>query len=315
MERIESEYRAVREERLESGGIPLHDARVNGPLLRCAGPRVALVILAFTLGACASSSPHSSTSSTASSGNGQPGALSKVTSTLDGMTTLPSRIHWVATPSSAIVKEVDFLIDGKVTWIEHNPPYVFGGDDNGTNLGYLVTTWLSPGAHRFTVRATAIGGTSVTETVTAKVGAAPPPPAALQGTWTRTVTPADLTHAGATDMPPPTGQWELVFDQVGAWHLDPLGSGLGNQYDVQGDTINVYVPIQEAPEPPTGGISRYGHTHIGGVDCNASGPFGSYRWSVSANTLTLTPIQDGCPNREAVWAGQWTLTSPNPPPQ
>lgn len=60
------------------------------------------------------------------------------------MTTLPSRIHWVATPepSSAIVTQVAFLIDGKVTWIENNPPFVFGGDDGGTNLGYLVTTWL-----------------------------------------------------------------------------------------------------------------------------------------------------------------------------
>ena len=114
----------------------------------------------------------------------------------------------------------------------------------------------------------------------------------------------------------PTGQWELVFDQVGAWDLDPTGSGRIYQYDVQGSTINVYAPIQEAPMSDSGGgINRYGHHGFGDVDCNASGPFGSYRWSVSASTLTLTPIQDGCPDRQATWNGQWALSSPNPPQQ
>ena len=256
--------------------------------------------------------------STASSGNVPAGAVSRVTSTLDGMTTLPSRIRWVATPkpSSATITEVDYLIDGKVAWIEHIAPYVFGGDDNGMNRGYLVTTWLSPGTHRFTVRATDSAGTSVTATVTAKVHAAPPPPAALRGTWTRTVTPADFTRV-PTENSNPTGQWELVFDNVGAWDLDPVGSGRIYEYAVKGETINVYAPIQEAPCSQTGacGISRYGHVSLGDVDCNASGPFGSYRWLVSANTLTLTPVKDGCPDREDVWAGHWTLSSPDPPPQ
>ena len=240
----------------------------------------------------------------------------KVTSTLDGMTTLPSRIRWVATTNPRIVSEVDYLIDGKVIWIEHQWPYVFGGDDNGTNRGYLVTTWLSPGAHRFTVRATAIGGATATKTVTAKVHAPPAPPAALRGAWTRTVTSADLARFPQENGPSPPGQWELVFDNVAAWELDPVGSGRIYQYGVHGTTLNVYAPIQEAPLINNGtGISRYGHVNLGDVDCNASGPFGSYRWSVSAKTLTLTPIHEGCPDREDVWAGQWTLSSPNPPPQ
>jgi hypothetical protein len=279
--------------------------------------RVGLVAIALILGACTTSSHPSSTGSTASSSTGQAGGLSKVTSTLDGMTTLPSRIHWVATPepSNAIITRVDFLIDGTVTWIEKIPPYVFGGDDSGTNLGYLVTTWLSPGSHTFAVRATGTGSASVTESVTANVGAAPSPPAALRGTWTRTLTSADLTRA-TPEHNPPAGRWELVFDQVGAWDLDPFGSGRIYQYEVQGDIINVYAPIQEAPVSDTGGgISRYGHHNLGDVDCNPSGPFGSYRWSVSANTLSLTPVQDGCPDRQDVWTGNWTLASPNPPAQ
>jgi hypothetical protein len=254
--------------------------------------------------------------STASSGNVPAAAKLRVTSSLDGMTTLPSRIRWIATPkpSSATITEVDYLIDGKVAWIEHIAPYVFGGDDNGLNRGYLVTTWLSPGAHRFTVRATDSAGTSATDTVTAKVHAAPPPPTALRGMWTRTVSLADWTRASSKNSPL-TGQYELVFDNVAAWELDSVGSGKIYQYAVKGDSINVYAPIQEAPVINNQtGISRYGHRDLGDVDCNASGPFGSYRWSVSAQTLTLTPVHDGCPDREDVWAGHWTLSNPNPTP-
>jgi hypothetical protein len=268
-----------------------------------------MLSFAFTLAALIGSS--------AASASGQTGAKLSVTSSLDGMRTLPARIHWIATPkpSSATITEVDFLIDGKVAWIEQIAPYVFGGDDAGRNRGYLVTTWLSPGTHRFTVRATDSTGKTATNTVSAKVHAAPQPPTALRGTWTRTVTPADLARYPAENSNP-TGQWELVFDNVGAWDLDPVGSGRIYQYAAKGDTINVDAPIQEAPCSQNGpcGISRYGHHDVGDVDCNASGPFGSYRWSVSANTLTLTPVKDGCPDREDIWAGHWTLSSPNPPP-
>jgi hypothetical protein len=211
---------------------------------------------------------------------------------------------------------VDFLIDGKVIWIENNPPYVFGGDDNGTNLGYLITTWLTPGSHVFTIHAVSFNGHQVSDSFTAKVTAAPEPPAALKGTWERMVTAADFNLPGIVGGgPAPVGRWEMVFDRVAAWELDPGGSGLGNQYSVQGNLIHVYAPIQETPDNgPSGGFSRYGHNHIGGLDCYWSGPFGTYKWSVSGSTLKLTPVHEGCPNRQGVWAGVWTLKSPNPPP-
>jgi hypothetical protein len=78
---------------------------------------------------------------------------------------------------------------------------------------------------------------------------------------------------------------------------------------VQGNTINVYAPIQMALfSNGHGGISRYGHHDMGGQDCNPSGPFGSYHWSVSSGKLTLAAINEGCPNRRAIWEGTWTLT-------
>jgi hypothetical protein len=231
----------------------------------------------------------------------------RVTSTLDHKTVLPLRTHGLASPNQPAAKifEVDYLIDGKVRWIEHFAPYNYGSDDFHGHLGYLITTWLAPGRHTFTARAKAKDGQTATDTVVARVIPAPGPPAVLAGKWARTVTPADLTKAGKE--PPPSGQWTLVFDRVGAWHLDPLGSGLVNQYDATGQTIKVYAPIQMAPFGTAGGgISRFGHDGIGGTDCNYDGPFGSYSWSASGDQLTLTATKEPCGNRRAIWEGTWT---------
>jgi hypothetical protein len=277
-------------------------------------PYVAVVSLAAGLVACGGAPSHQTSTSQPSASSTRSPALLKLTSSLDGQTALPLRTQWIATPepADAVVAKVDFLIDGKLIWIEDRAPYVFGRDG-----GYLITTWLAPGPHTFTARATAVAGGSVTDTVMATVHAAPQPPASLRGVWTRTVTDEDIAKSGADPSGlPPAGQWKLIFDQVGAWHLDPNGSGIGNQYDVHGNTINVYAPIQMAPlieGQPT--FSRYGHHDLGGYDCNASGPFGSYHWSISGGKLTLTPIHEGCPNRRAVWDGTWTLlTSRTPSP-
>jgi hypothetical protein len=281
-------------------------------LKTAAGTAAVAVLLALVTSACGVT-----TSSPSSSSVTQSHMLQQVTSTLDGETTIPLRTRWIATPqpAGAPVAGVDFLIDGKVIWSENAAPYVFGGDDNGTNLGFLITSWLSPGAHTFTARATGVDGKTVSDDVTASVAAAPAPPAALKGTWTRTVTQQDIEHAGVTEGPPPTGQWHLIFDQIGAWELDPLGSGVGSQYEAQGDTLNVYAPIQEAPfSNGIGGISVYGHHDVGGTDCDASGPFGSYRWSVAGKKLTMSVINEGCPNRQAIWEGVWSLESLTTPP-
>jgi len=137
---------------------------------------------------------------------------------------------------------------------------------------------------------------------------APPPPAALAGGWERNVTSSDLQKAGPDG--PPSGAWQLVIDRVGAWHLDPMGSGLANQYAVHGNTINVYAPIQMAPfSDGKGGVTKYGHQGIGGTDCTNAGPFGSYTWSVSGDELTLTAKSDPCGNRRAIWEGVWTRRS------
>jgi hypothetical protein len=149
---------------------------------------------------------------TAGSGASAVGGAFKVSSTLDGKSVLPSRLHWLVYPklSPAKVAEVDFLIDGKVRWIEHSAPYNYAADDNGKNKGFLITTWLSAGTHTFASRVVTTTGSTAMDTVRARVLAAPLPPAPLQGKiWTRMV----QGGGGA-----PTGRWELIFDRVGAWH-------------------------------------------------------------------------------------------------
>src|SRR5262245_9889777 len=132
-----------------------------------------------------------------------------VTSSLDGKTVLPVRSQWTATPQNPQnVSEVDYFIDGYHAWTEQQPPYQYGGD-----LAWLVTTFLKPGqTHTFTVRATTSDNEVATDTVKAQVVAPPPPPAKFAGSWSRTVTAADLKKA-----PPglPAGRWTFAITSKG----------------------------------------------------------------------------------------------------
>jgi hypothetical protein len=108
-----------------------------------------------------------------------------VTSTLDGRKVVPHRIRWLAFPklNGGEVESVAFQIDGgESRWVEKDPPYTF---ENGEHEGYLVTSWLTPGEHRFTVRAVASDGRQSTDTVVARVRRAPEPHARLGGIWRR----------------------------------------------------------------------------------------------------------------------------------
>lgn len=266
-----------------------------------AGASLALVAILMMLPAC-SSGESSTAASTGSISRGQtsPSSTSEqvlgVTSTLDGRTTLPHRIHWEATPSvaEADVSEVLFLIDGNPAWVEHNAPYFYGDDGN-----YLVTSFLSQGEHSFTVRVLGVGGQSAESNVNATVAAAPSPPDALTGmSWSRTMTPADKKKATSSE-PPPTGLWGLTIDPVGWMLSDPEGGGL--LFDVayqNGHRVQLRASIERPPYPsPTGG----------GFCEEPDAPFAwSYSVDEGGKTLTLHPIgQDPCGDRVAILEGTW----------
>jgi len=240
------------------------------------------------------------------------------TSSLDGQTVLPERSRWLVHPDvpDSAVREVDYIVDGKLRWVDNIPPYYYGGDDNGADPGFLVTTWLPPGEHVFESHVVSTDGKLSTDVVTARVPSAPAPPAALSGTWTRTVTKQDIAKSSpafgvAVGNVPPKGVWRLLFDRIGAWELDPRKTGLVTEYQVVADVLFAYAPISMLPctDDASSGVTRSGYHHICGKDCSAAGPFGSYHWSVSEGRLTLTAIQDPCGQRRAVWEGTWTRSN------
>jgi hypothetical protein len=223
-----------------------------------------------------------------------------VTSTLDGQTTLPQRVSWVATPSvpDSEVSEVDFLIDEQIAFVEEHAPYAFGRDG-----GYLVTSFLTPGEHSFDVRVISVGGQTAESKLEASVAPAPTPPEGLdQGPWTREMTAADLEKATSSE-PPPTGAWGLVIDSVGWMVEDPMGGGLLFDVGYVSDgKVELRASIEQPPFPsPTGGAF-----------CEEPDPpaLWSYTIGGGGTTLTLHPVsQDPCGDRLAILEGTWKTTA------
>jgi hypothetical protein len=213
-----------------------------------------------------------------------------VSSTLDGKRVLPLRIHWIAHPHIALaqVKEVDYFIDGQRAWTEHHPPYYYGS--NGGSYGnWLVTSFLKPGLHTFTVRAVTLTNKKATDTVRARVIAAPAPPAHLAGAWTRIVTADDLKKGPPG---PPAGPWTITISSVG-WATGP-GDNFDVRYLANGNVVmgpEVVTPSQQS-----------------GAFCGVD-PLHTWTVALSADdqSMRLDPVgQDNCGDRVAIMQGTWT---------
>jgi hypothetical protein len=239
-----------------------------------------------------------------------------VTSSLDRRRVLPHHVVWLAFPKmpATQVREVEFLIDGKTAWTEDLPPYVYAGDNDGADRGMLVTSFLRPGPHRFTVRVHTVDGRSAIDTVTARVAPSVAVPAALAGTWRRTlkhVVPADRNAVRGTQ-PNPAGTYTVTFDR--RWIEDRYpgkfsaqneickGCILNDDYVPGPHTFGVWGSVIDSPSATWDGQPR------GGWWCDPDGPPATYSWSVSGKTLTLTPQggSDACRQRGSTWAGRWT---------
>jgi hypothetical protein len=236
-------------------------------------------------------------------------------STLDGKTVLPHRIHWRGEPAlpAPKVRAVEFLIDGRLAWIEHKPPYTYAEDG-----GYLVTSFLKPGEHHFTVRAIPRVGRPATDTVTARVLPAPPVPSTLAGTWQRKISdtsgaPAPGSTGNPTNTLIPPGTYKLTFSR--RWIHDEFpcttspcryvgSTGAGGEFDSDWDPAASTFHVQGEV---TFRIST-GTERLAGWWCQTWGPPATYTWSVSGNTLKLAPVggHDACAIRGFVWSGNWT---------
>jgi hypothetical protein len=232
------------------------------------------------------------------------------------MKNLPHRIAWMAHPSDPTeVARVDFLVDGRVAWTERNSPYTYSDDD-----GYLVTSWLKPGRHRFDVRATATNGAVATDSVVADVPPPPNVPASLAGTWQRVVrntsgAPEPGTSGNPTDTLTPPGTYHLTFSSRWIHDRFPCGSscayntatGAGGEFDTD------WVPGSRMFSA-RGSVTFRNNSdgaRLSGWWCEPNGPAARYRWFVNGRTLTLTPAggHDACGIRGFIWAGTWTRSS------
>jgi hypothetical protein len=268
---------------------------------------LAAIVCCGALSACGGSSSDDDATQPAAAPETTAGAKpaeASVRSTLEGKRVLPQRIKWLAEPTlpESEIERVDFLIDGTVRWVEREAPY---GYEEGE--GFLVTTWLAPGRHRFTVRVRAVDGRTASRTVRARVRPAPEVPRKLAGTWHRHVSQAEAVAADGA----PSGRYRLVFERrwlqdrgPGKW--DPETSnetgygGIIDNYWIPGpktfvvDGSVTFRPLREADAE-------------GGWECEPSGPRARYRWSVAGDTLTLAPVggSDPCDARGAIFTGKW----------
>jgi len=215
-----------------------------------------------------------------------------ITSSLTGKKVLPHRIHWLAVPklAPAKVEQVEFLIDGRTRWIEHNAPYSYGFDGN-----YLVTSWLAPGKHRFKVRMTTTSGRRATSrTAVARVGRAAEPPAELAGSWQRTLAPGELDGV-------PAGTWTLTIDKVGWRGVDSQGQGgLVDVAYLSAGLLEVRGGIRTKPNSPRKVTEGNGF-------CDEPFEPVRYSWAVQGDTLTLTLAgPQRCGQESTLIAAQWS---------
>ena len=244
--------------------------------------RAAVVLLAGILGGCGGVGTGSASATSSPSANASASDFTVVT-TLHGLTELPHRIRWVATPSGSAsdVSEVDFLIDDQLAHIEHNAPYSYGNDAN-----WLVTSFLAPGAHTFTTKAITTDDRTATESVNAMVMAAPEPPASLAGRWSKTV---------GGDEP---GLWHVTINAIGWLFDDPHGGGQNQDaaYPAPGKVM-----IGGAIVEPV-----FGEYDRGGAFCGEEGdPDGVFSYSLSKDGSLLTLTADAPVCYQDLVEGTW----------
>jgi hypothetical protein len=192
---------------------------------------------------------------------------------LTGKTALPHRVKWTAsvTPASAAVK-VFFLVDGRVRWVETKAPYVYGDDSD-----WLVTSWLTPGSHDFTVRAVASDGARAETTTTAAVASRSHVPARLANSrWQLVLAKSETGDA-------PAGKWKIQISGAGWRIFDPEGGAnfidvaylSGNMLETRG---GIWTRPREDQEP---------NVQEGNGWCEDTNQPLRFRWKADAASLML----------------------------
>jgi hypothetical protein len=214
---------------------------------------------------------------------------------------LSDPVTWTAQPVGMApgdpVDRVEFSIDGQVRWTEHNTPYFFNDDYNR-----LYPWVLGAGQHRLAVRVITAAGKSASTSAEVTVSAQPQP-AGLVGTYTRMVTPSDITRTQSfrdepADQVLPAGTWRLRVAPDGVFHFDdPQGQGGSEAFTAVADgTLTMQGPVNWLELPARRDIF-----------CGLE-PTGAYRWTITAHTLVLRARRDRCADRNSMFTGTWRRT-------
>jgi hypothetical protein len=227
-----------------------------------------------------------------------------ITSSIREGAELTGPVRWKAGLTgltAADVSEVRFLIDGKVEHVERLEPFEFAGAHNR-----LLPGTLAPGSHTFAVDARLTRGGRLTAASTANVSQrARPIPAAVVGTWTRTVTPAEVARTERFRNPEdgdplPVGRWTVKIGADGvARYTDPFR---------RSDSLTV----GQVRFDPSGSLIVGGEIPNAGGEgyfCPETVGTGTYRWSARRDTLVAHVLADGkCADRNSFWNGTFTRT-------
>jgi hypothetical protein len=220
-----------------------------------------------------------------------------VVSTLAGLDVAPDHVHWVALPSlkEAVVREVRFYVDGKLSWIDPQKPYMYGGDG-----GYLVTAWMAGigtgfSRHTFTTEAVAVDGSLGREAVVLRVPSVKEMPDLPYGIWAIRGSPAGPAGPRAIDVLSPGVLW------IGA----PIENATAYEIRADGSTLRILAPIRKRPGGT--GFTEQGW-HFDSYDCGPDGPFAVYTWSFGSGpraALRLKAVHDSCAVRRLKLEGTW----------
>jgi hypothetical protein len=221
-----------------------------------------------------------------------------VTSSIADGATLASPVQWsaepVGTPPGGLDR-IEFLIDGKLLWVEHNPPFDFNNDGN-----YLYPYLFARGSHQMVARGVAKSGEQVTATANVHMTQAPPKiPRALRATWKHRVSQSVIERNSVPGDPPlPAGVYRIKFRANGVSLASP------------------------PPGPATPGNYAFSATARGRLDlggpvnwltaqssadgiCHGDQTFGRYRWKIHRRVLTVKLVKDPCRLRAAIQTGHW----------
>ena len=251
---------------------------------RLIGLAAAALAVAFAVSGC---SPSAVTPSATAAG-----PVATVTSSITDGQALSAPLTWTATVKPAkgqSVSKVVFSVDGKAEWTEMNAPYFFN-DDN-----YYLYPWLlGSGAHTLGLTVTMNSGSKVSKKISV-TATAPAVPAALVGSWSRTVAASDFIAPDNT----PTGVWKIDVESNGLIKMgDPTGNGQYEAFTATATGIDLAGTVNWlAPADEQGGF------------CDPERP-NDYTWQVSGSSLTLASPDDStvCDDRYAVFHGTWTKT-------